>query len=378
MALKVTAFVPVRLTSSRLPHKHLRMIGERPLLSWVLNRLKGTNQIDEIVVCAPDEKESLALEEICRREGVGIYIHTGNANDVVGRLIAAAEKHSADVCVLASGDCPLLVSSSIDKLIQAIKENDGAAIAQFSAREGMMPIHEGLLVTTRAVWVHADALSATPELREHQFPVLWMSPERFSHFKTISMQDEAVYYRLKHRISVDTPADLMFHRQIYSFLEHAGKEYALHNAIAVMEENPWLLDENRHVRQKGYADKNYKVMFLGDSASGHANHARPESFLLADRLVHEFSCGVEFLVLDSETRTMLEQQHYVANVVDAISFSDLERLMGFDWLVVGKEAIDQFPAALREKLFLLSDRIVDIDVFKNRILPYMNEARSSV
>ena len=113
--MKTIAFVPVRLTSSRLPEKHLRIIGDRTLLEWVIKRLQDAREIDQIVICAPNEPESRFLETFALKEGVDIFIFKGDVNDVVGRLTQAAVIYEAEICVLASGDCPLISSFSLDR-----------------------------------------------------------------------------------------------------------------------------------------------------------------------------------------------------------------------------------------------------------------------
>ena len=55
--MKVVAFVPVRLSSSRLPEKHLKYIGDKKLLEWNLLSLLESKEIDEIVIATCKEEK---------------------------------------------------------------------------------------------------------------------------------------------------------------------------------------------------------------------------------------------------------------------------------------------------------------------------------
>ena len=312
--MKTVAFVPVRLTSSRLPEKHLKFIGDRTLLSWVIKRLKACKELDEIVICVPDEPESEKLKDVCEKEGVNLYVYKGDVNDVVGRLTEASRHYDADICVLASGDCPLLSPETIDRLINFLKENPEYHRAVISGKNGKRPIHEGIEVARREVWELSDRFSDTPELRERQFPVIKVYPEKFSHLKVGRIEDKDVFYSLNHRISVDTPSDLEFMNKVYEELKKRKKDFNLENVIELLKENPELKKVNFHVCRKGLKDKSFKVLFFVSAVSNFGFGNLVRSLEVGTRLVDE-GIGVRFAVLDETAKEMCERKHFKAFVV---------------------------------------------------------------
>ena len=307
--MKAVAFVPVRLTSSRLPEKHLKKIGDRTLLSWVIKRLKDCAELDDIVICAPDEPESQKLTEICRQEGVKLYIHPGDVNDVVGRLTTAAKLHNADICVLASGDCPLLEPSTIDKLVGYLKRHPDVDIADVAPLNDRPPIHEGIFVARREVWELADKYSETPELREHQFPVLKVYPRKFADFKKVLLRDKEVFYAINHRISVDTPKDLRFMNRVYEELVAEGKTFDLKNVIELLLRKSEILKINADVKQKDIGDKTYNVLFV---------IGKRRNLLLALEIADyltSLGIGVSFFVLNSEDKRLCEERFFRAEIL---------------------------------------------------------------
>ncbi len=265
--LKVVAFVPVRLTSTRLPEKHFKIIGDRPLLSWVIKRLKDCEEIDQIVVCAPDEPESKKLVDFCKRENVELYIHPGDVNDVVGRLTTAAKIYKADICVLASGDCPLLHSPSIDYLVNCLKcDSESDVIEPLQHKKGFHLCLEGIMVARIRAWMIANNLSTSKELREHQFPIIRIERWRFN---VLNVDVPFNVYGIKHRLSVDTYADIQFMNCVYNILKSHGKDFELTNVMSLVLEKPDLLNLNKHVHQKKLYEKDDKfILFVVDAGDG--------------------------------------------------------------------------------------------------------------
>jgi len=300
-ARKTVAFVPVRLNSTRLPGKHFEMIGDHSLLSWVIKRLKDVNQFDDIVICAPNTNASQVLNGFADGESVNLFLYDGNENDVVGRLVSAAKIYEAEICVLASGDCPLLSSSSISRLISAIKNSPDVGIASFSRLNNRRPIHEGVLVSVFEVWNKADRLSDTAELREHQFPAIWKKPDLFRDYGVAHIADDAIFYQLQHRISIDTPADLAFHKALYSVLKEKSLEYNLANVIELALSHPGVLDTNRNVRQKSLEDVSCTVaIFLGKDAIS-SDNVRRRLNVFVESLINQIGVGVEIISFDADT-----------------------------------------------------------------------------
>ncbi len=54
--MKVVAFVPIKLNSSRVPHKNILEVGGRPLCYHIMDTLLKVNHIDEVYVYCSDSK----------------------------------------------------------------------------------------------------------------------------------------------------------------------------------------------------------------------------------------------------------------------------------------------------------------------------------
>ena len=310
---KIVAFVPVRLSSSRLAHKHLRIIGDRPLLAWVLSRIKSVSDISNIVVCAPSTTDpDDLLRSVCTQEGVELFFYVGDENDVVGRLAAASEQYSADICVMVSGDCPLAAPDTLKGMIDTLRARPGAGWVEIASPSNRRVIHEGLLVARAQVWRIADRLSNTPELRAHQFPVLAQRRDAFEACPPVVFRDFDDYDVESHRISVDTPADLEFMRSAHEALRFRREQFDLRSVLKLLQSRPSLKLVNRHVYQRAMNEYFPLVLFVVSAVKpyGHGNLMR--SLEVADELVESYSVPSQFVVLDDAAACLCDQRGYTA------------------------------------------------------------------
>lgn len=261
--MKAVAFVPVRLSSSRLPEKHLKYIGDKKLLEWNLLSLLESKEIDEIVIATCKEEKNLKLKDFLKefiekyspQKKLSLYFYEGDIDDVVGRLTQASREFKADICVLASGDCPRFDKEALDILISSLKKNKDRNIVYFDEKNSL----EGIIVCRQEVWEIGDKYSDTPEFREHQFPVFNYKKEAKKFLKPLILPTPKYLKEVIHRMSIDTPSDLEFHNKVYEILKEQGKEYTLKNILNLLKEKPELKKINAHVYQKGLYDKTFYI-----------------------------------------------------------------------------------------------------------------------
>lgn len=256
---RIIAFIVARLSSSRLPQKQLRKIGDKRLIDWTIENVKRSGFVEKIVIATTDDEENRLLIDVANEHGIEVFLYKGDINDVVGRLTKAAEEYDANIPILISGDCPLIWAESLDILIKRILEDRELDRVVFCELNGRMPIHEGMGVYRKKCWELADRLSDKPNLREHHFPILGLKPDLF---KIECVVDDELFYKIKHRVSVDTPADLYFMNAVYSELKSRDREFNLKNVIELLLEKPELMEINRDVHQIELEEMPKKALFI--------------------------------------------------------------------------------------------------------------------
>jgi spore coat polysaccharide biosynthesis protein SpsF len=117
------AIVQARLTSSRLPGKILKQIGNYTILKLIYLRLKQTRYLSKIVFAIPDNNKNSLLYDYIKTE-LNADVFTGNENDVLQRYRGCAETYPADYYVRITADCPFVLPSLVDSLVSLANEKN--------------------------------------------------------------------------------------------------------------------------------------------------------------------------------------------------------------------------------------------------------------
>jgi len=115
MSRQTVVIIQARLGSTRLPGKVLKDIFGKPMLWHMINRLKYSKEIDDIVLAIPDSPGNDPLKDFAR--GLSLHCFRGSEMDVLSRYYGAATKFGARVVVRVTSDCPLIDPQIVDQVI---------------------------------------------------------------------------------------------------------------------------------------------------------------------------------------------------------------------------------------------------------------------
>jgi spore coat polysaccharide biosynthesis protein SpsF (cytidylyltransferase family) len=242
--MKVVVCVEARMGSSRLPGKVLKTILDKPMLQLMIERIRHSKQIDEIIVATTVNKKDDAIEKLCKKLNINVF--RGNCEDVLDRYYKAAIEHHADIVVRITGDCPLIDPSVVDKAIHCFLDNDYDYVS--NTLEPTYP--DGLDVEVfsfkvlEIAWNESDLLSD----REHVTPYIKNHPEKF---KLHNMKYAKDFFYL--RWTVDQKEDLDFVREIFDRLYSKKQLFFMEDILKLLKTYPELEKINAGIqRNEGY------------------------------------------------------------------------------------------------------------------------------
>jgi glutamate-1-semialdehyde aminotransferase/spore coat polysaccharide biosynthesis protein SpsF (cytidylyltransferase family) len=238
----VLAIIQARMSSTRLPGKVLLEIDGQPMLWHVVDRVRGAQRVDRVMVATADTPDADPIAAFCAREGIECF--RGSENDVLDRFYQAARTHGAATVVRITADCPLMDPAVIDRVVERFQEGGcdyASNIERYTVPDGL-----DVEVFSFAALEQAWREAAKPSEREHVTPYLRVS----GRFKTANVEHEAVLCR--HRWTVDEPSDLEFVREVYR--EMAGtRRFGMADVLAIMERRPELCRLNEEtILNEGY------------------------------------------------------------------------------------------------------------------------------
>ncbi|WP_339843358.1 aminotransferase class III-fold pyridoxal phosphate-dependent enzyme [uncultured Halopseudomonas sp.] len=203
--MKTVAIVQARMGSTRLPDKVMKIIGGRPMIEVLLQRLARAGEVDEIVVATSIEPRNDRLVQHVRQ--LGYRCVQGSENDVLSRFITAAAQSDAEVIVRITGDCPLVDPALVDEAIRRFRAAD---VDYFTnAAPPTYPDGLDIEVFTMTALERSARETNSPFDHEHVTPYLRESG-RFLTDVMLNAQDLSAL-----RWTVDEPADLEVVQRIF-------------------------------------------------------------------------------------------------------------------------------------------------------------------
>jgi spore coat polysaccharide biosynthesis protein SpsF len=244
--MKTVAIIQARMGSSRLPGKVLKQILDKPMLWYIVRRVRATPSIDQVIVAVPDDAANQSLREFCRDYSVPYF--AGSELDVLDRFYGAARMHGGDPVLRITADCPLVDPELIEKLIGIHRTGryDYASVAAGADAEslehGRFPDGLDAECFNFECLEQAWRKATDPRDREHVTRYIWRQKDKFRCAKLFAEEE---YPRL--RLTVDHPQDFMLISQIYEELYDESRVFKLSEVMDLLNRNPQLLKLNQHL-----------------------------------------------------------------------------------------------------------------------------------
>ena len=253
--MKVVATIEVRMKSSRLPGKVLLPIMGKPMLQLMIERLKYSKKLDEIVVATTTNPADDKIAALAKRLEVGWY--RGSEADVLTRVLEAATKYQADLIVELTGDCPLVDPAMIDEMIEDFQRNRVDYLANNTIKQ-LIPRGFDIQVFPVKVLEEVARLTNDPFDRENVSLYIYEHPEKF---RIKEWGPEKNLQRNDLRLTVDTARDFELVKRVFHLLYTKTPNFTLTDTVSIFEQFPALVQINQEVEQKKarYSKKRIKV-----------------------------------------------------------------------------------------------------------------------
>ena len=242
--MRIVCTIEARMTSSRLPGKVLLPVLGQPMLHHLVRRLKAVPSIDAIVLATTVNATDDVLEAFARNEGIGCF--RGSEDDVMARVIGAAESARADVIVEITADCPIIDPQIVEQLIRMFKVHD----ADYVSNAHIATHPDGMGAQVFRLETLKRSASMTTDRLDHEHVTLHIRnhPEIFPH---VHLMAEPEVHWPELGLTLDEPADYELIKRV---IEHFGEEnplFGCRDAVRLVRANPAWLAINESVRRKG-------------------------------------------------------------------------------------------------------------------------------
>jgi len=242
--MSTIAIIQARMGSTRLPGKVLLNLEDKTVLEHIVDRIRSSKYVDDIVVATTISKADLRIVELCANLDVSIYC--GSEDDVLDRYYQAAKLFRADNIVRITSDCPVIDPKIIDvAIILHIKNNvDYTSNTLKETYPDGQDVEVFTFTSLRTAWKDAKLASE----REHVTPYIRNNPDIFKHASLEYKEDIS-----QKRWTLDNAEDLEFLRLVYKYLYNKNPLFNMDDILALIDEKPEIEKINQHIiRNEGY------------------------------------------------------------------------------------------------------------------------------
>lgn len=137
---RVTALIPARGGSKRLPRKNVKLLGDKPLIAWSIEAAKASKYIDRVIVSTDDEE----IKQVSEQYGAQVPFlrpeHLSNDHassfDVIKHAICFLQlDHSNELIVLLQPTSPLRLVSEVDSALEFFLAQNAKGVVSVSKTE---------------------------------------------------------------------------------------------------------------------------------------------------------------------------------------------------------------------------------------------------
>lgn len=238
--MKVVGIIQARMGSTRLPNKVFADICGKPFIWHVVNRLKYSKTIDEIILATTINPMDDVLEEWAKENGIAFF--RGSEEDVLSRFYQAAQAGNADAIVRITADDPFKDPEIIDSVVEKLKKQK----LDFAYNNNPPTFPEGLdtEVFTFDALEKAQKNSTDPFEREHVTQYFYRNADKFKQ-TNISYKQNLSYLRW----TIDEEKDLKMAKEVYNALYKSDKIFLMKDILDLLKTNPDIALINTNVKR---------------------------------------------------------------------------------------------------------------------------------
>lgn len=238
---RIVAIIQAHMSSTRLPGKIMKDLCGEPALYRMIERVRQSKRLTDIVVATSDLPCDDEIIEACSRWGIKTY--RGSDSDVLARYWGAAQENPADIYVRLTSDSPLFDARQLDRGIEYFCSND----YRYVCTDGRLPLGMGYEIFTAELMREAAEKSTEPFEHEHVTPYMYWKQTSVGH--TPSERDGSMY-----RVTMDTPEDYAVITHVYQALYTPGNTFELAQVEDYLAANPQVTAINAKIIQKKATD----------------------------------------------------------------------------------------------------------------------------
>lgn len=239
--MKIVTIIQARMSSTRLPGKVMLPVLGKPLLIRMIERVKQSKFIGELVVATSKNSEDDQIELLCLENNLNCF--RGHLTDLLDRHYQAGKFYNADAVVKIPSDCPLIDPHVIDAVIKYYIDNSDKYDYVSNLHPATYPDGNDVEVISFSALEKAWKEAKKDFEREHTTPYIWENPDKFK-IGNVTWET-GLDYSTVHRWTIDFEEDYQFIKRVYEELYEPNYPFGLYDIINLLKQKPEIYEINK-------------------------------------------------------------------------------------------------------------------------------------
>lgn len=237
--MQFSVIIQARLGSSRLPGKILRNYKHYNLLNVLIQRLKRSKKVKDIIIATTTQKEDDKIVKFCVNNSIKYF--RGSKNNVLRRYYDASKKFNVKNIIRITSDCPLIDPIILDKMILEFKKKKLDYLSNTYPEPSTYPDGMDIEIFTFNSLKFANKYSTKKSEKEH----VTMHIRRQKKFKTL--RTDLIKDKSNYRLTVDYLKDYNLFKNLIDKFKNKIFFVKMNQIIRFLDKNPRLIKYQKKI-----------------------------------------------------------------------------------------------------------------------------------
>lgn len=224
--MHIGAIVQARMSSRRLPGKVLHVVEGRPLLFYIVERLRRVEELKSIMVATSKSCEDDPIQAFCAVNDVQCY--RGDLDNVVARFCGVLDVFPMDAFVRVNGDSPLIDGGLIRQGMDVFSHGKYDIVTNVFPRS--YPKGQSVEIVSSRTFFEAEKRIVQKDDREHVTRFFYHNAHEFKIYNVVSERDLSGI-----QLSVDTREDMDVFASTVSKMDRPHWTYSLEEVLRLYD-----------------------------------------------------------------------------------------------------------------------------------------------
>ena len=229
---RIGIVLQARVGSKRLPGKVLMPLAGKPMIQWIIERLKNCKKSNLLILATTSLKQDDPLVALSKKLGVTMF--RGSSEDVLDRYYQCAKASRLDDIIRATGDNPFVDPEECDRLVDFYFDRGLDYACLSTNQKDGYPVGIGTEIFCFPVLEKSWQEGHAPHHREHVSEYILENRSLFKQKKMPALPEKCAP---ELSLTVDTEDQFQIAQSIYKtyLCEHPLEQIPVSSAIQMLQ-----------------------------------------------------------------------------------------------------------------------------------------------